>query len=124
MTIRFVVMLLYIVVGIVNFVPLIGVLGTERLESLYGVPIVGEDVSLLLRHRAVLFGLLGAFIFFAALRTQWRGVATFAGLMSMVGFAILALPIEPNNAEMQRVFWIDIGAIVLLLVAYGLSKLR
>ena len=65
-----------------------------------------------------------AFIVLAAFRTQWRPAATLAGLVSMISFAALALPIEAHNEAMQRVIWIDVGAIVLLVIAYGLSKIR
>ena len=34
---------LFVVVGLVNFAPVIGVLGAARLESLYGVPVVGDE---------------------------------------------------------------------------------
>jgi hypothetical protein len=124
MTIRLLVTLFYVLVGVVNLLPVVGVLGVDRLEALYGFSVAGEELPLLLRHRAVLFGLLGAFIVLAAFRTQWRPAATLAGLVSMLSFAALALPIEAHNEAMQRVFWIDVGAIVLLLTAYGLSKIR
>ncbi len=124
MTIRLLATLFFVLVGAVNLLPVVGVLGVDRLESLYGFSVDGEELPLLLRHRAVLFGLLGAFIVLAAFRTQWRPAATLAGLVSMISFAALALPIEAHNEAMQRVIWIDVGAIVLLVIAYGLSKIR
>src|SRR5919108_6511330 len=116
MTLRLLATLFFVLVGVVNLLPVVGVLGVDRLESLYGFSLAGEELLLLLRHRAVLFGLLGAFIVLSAFRTQWRPAATFAGLVSMVAFAVLALPIETHNEAMQRVFWVDVGAIVLLLI--------
>jgi hypothetical protein len=108
---------IFILVGIVNFLPVLGVLGAARLETLYGLPITQDDLLLLLRHRATLFGLLGAFIIASAFRDSWRNLAAAAGLLSMLSFILLALPLSAHGAELQRVFWIDVIACVLL--AFG-----
>jgi hypothetical protein len=106
---------LFVAAGLVNLLPLAGVLGAERLESLYGMPFAGDDLLLLMRHRAVLFGLLGAFIIAAGFRKPWRVPAAVAGLISMLAYMLLALPLAAHNAAIQRVFWIDAAAVLLLL---------
>ena len=53
---------LFAIPGLINLYPLVGVLGAKQLESLYGVDVAAPDLALLLRHRAVLFGLLGALL--------------------------------------------------------------
>jgi hypothetical protein len=64
---RYLITAMLTVVGMIHLLPLAGVLGAARLEALYGVAVDGSDLEILLRHRAVLFGLLGAFLVVAAL---------------------------------------------------------
>lgn len=108
---------LFVLVGLINLYPVTGVLGAGRLEALYGLPVAGEELLLLLRSRAVLFGLLGAFLLIAAWRPPWRMPAAIAGFVSMLSFLWLALPLEAIGHALQRVFWADVIGSVLLLVA-------
>ncbi len=57
-----------IVVGIIHLLPASGVLGAERLTSLYGVSLGEPGLVLLMRHRAILFALLGLFLVLAAFK--------------------------------------------------------
>jgi len=113
---------LFIIVGLVNLTPLIGVLGATQLEALYDQPFAGKDLLLLLRHRAVLFGLLGGLLIVAAFRPAIRSVAAVAGLVSMVSFLGLAFPIDTLGPALQRVFWADMIATPLLAVAWWFSR--
>jgi hypothetical protein len=113
---------LFVVVGLINALHSIGVLGSDQLASLYGQSVSDPDLLLLLRHRAVLFGLLGALLIAAAFRVQLRKVATTAGLISMASYCLLALPLDTHGGELQRVFWIDVVALPLLAVAWWLSR--
>jgi hypothetical protein len=119
---RHVVTALFLLAGIVNFLPVIGVLGEVRLESLYGIDVAGDDLLLLMRHRAVLFGILGGFMMLAAFRAHWRTTATVAGLISMVSYLVLALPLASHGAPIQKVFWMDVVAVVLLQAGFLLSR--
>ncbi len=111
----------FVLAGLVNLYPLIGVLGAENLQSLYGVPAKNADVLLLLRHRAVLFGLLGVLLIYAAFRPAWRRIALIAGLTSMVTFLFFALPIGGRSKALQQVFWVDLVAILVLVAGAWLS---
>ena len=62
---RYLASAMLIIVGIFHLLPLSGVLGVERLASLYGLPFGEPNLAILMRHRAVLFGLLGLFLIFA-----------------------------------------------------------
>ena len=46
-----------LLVGLLNFYPVIGAAGAARLSALYGLPIEKPDMAILMRHRALLFGL-------------------------------------------------------------------
>lgn len=114
--------ILYVAAGLINIIPVTGVLGAARLEALYGQSFVGADHVLLMRHRAVFFGLLGALLIAAAFQSQLRTLAAVAGLVSMGSYMLLALPISEHGAAMQRVFWADLVGIVLLAVGWWLSS--
>ena len=71
-----------VLVGVVHLLPLIGVLGAARLEQLYQVRIDDPNLLLLMRHRALMFGLLGALLLSSSIRPQWQGLAL-AGRMGL-----------------------------------------
>lgn len=111
---------LFIVVALVNLLPVSGLLGPARLEALYGLRLEGADLVLLMRHRAVLFGLVGALLGVAAFRPALRPVAAVVGLGSMLSFVALAWPPAAQGVALQRVFWVDVVASLLLVVAIAL----
>ena len=52
---------LLVLVGIIHLLPVAGVLGVDRLAALYGIALSEPNIEILMRHRAILFGLLGLF---------------------------------------------------------------
>lgn len=113
---RFIAGLLLAVVGVIHLLPLAGVLGAERLADLYAVELADPNLVVLMRHRAVLFGLLGVFLLLAAFRPDWRGPAFVAGGVSVVSFLWLAHDASPVNAALERVVladWIALGCLLL-----------
>ncbi|WP_262694562.1 hypothetical protein [Kordiimonas aquimaris] len=119
---KYIVTLLFVIVGFINFAPLMGVLGQARLETLYGVEINSPDMLLLLRHRAVLFGIVGGYIILSAFKPTLRKTATIFGFLSMISFVWLYPSNSPSNALLDRVLQIDVIAIVLLAVGYGMHN--
>lgn len=107
---------LYALAGLILVTPLVGVLGAERLQSLYQVALDGPDLLLLMRHRAVLFGVVGGLLLVAAFRPALRAVAATVGLVSAGSFLLLALPLHELNAALQRVFWADVVAVTALVL--------
>ena len=112
----------FVLAGLLNLYPLIGVLGADNLKSLYGMTVKNADVLLLLRHRAVFFGLLGVLLIYAAFRPAWRRIALIAGLTSMLAFLFLALPLGERGKALQQVFWVDLLAVVVLVAGAWLSS--
>ena len=111
-----------IIAGIINIVPVTGVLSAARLAQAYGVDVSSPDIEILLRHRAVLFGLLGAFIIYSAFKKELQRLAIGAGLISMAAFIGLAVLVGGHGAALQPIIVADGIGIVLLLVAAGLVR--
>lgn len=94
-------------VGLVNALPLVGAVSATRLEALYGVPLSDPNLVILLRHRAVLFGIVGGLLLWAAFRPALRPVAGAAGLLSMLSFVAFVVAAGGANPPLERVAWID-----------------
>jgi len=112
---------LLILAGIIHLLPLAGVLGAERLATLYGLPFQEPNLLLLMRSRAVLFGLLGALLVYAALRPTLQPLALFGGLVSVLSFLCLAWSGPGYNAALRRVViadWLALAALLLALALY------
>ncbi len=108
-----------LIVGIIHLLPLSGVAGDEQLRKLYGLSFAEPNLAILMRHRAMLFGLLGAFLVYAAFQPAMQPVALIAGFASVVSFLWLAWSTGGYNAQIARVFVVDLVALVCLLVAAG-----
>jgi hypothetical protein len=105
------------VAAFIHLLPLAGLFGRAGLERLYGVRIVDPNLLILLQHRALLFGLLGALLLGAVRVPAWRPLALAAGLASTSGFLIVVVANGSHNASLQRVLQADIVALAALLLA-------
>jgi hypothetical protein len=108
---------MFIAVGVIHLLPLSGVFGGARLRALYGVSVDEPNIAILMRHRAVLFGLLGSFIIYAAFRPAFRTAALIAGFVSVASFLAIAWSVGSYNSLIGRIVTVDIFAIVCLVVA-------
>ena len=108
---------LLVIAGIIHLLPLSGVLGAERLAALYGLSFQEPNLLLLMRSRAVLFGLLGAFLLYAAWRPALQPLALLGGLVSVLSFLLLAWSGPGYNEALRRVVIADWLALSCLLVA-------
>ena len=101
-----------VVMALIHLPPLVGVLGAGRLASLYGVDVTGPDLQVLMRHRAVLFGILGAYQAYAVFRPAHRTAAFVAGIVSLAAFLAIVYSTPGYNANLARVALVDIVALV------------
>ena len=110
-----------VIVAIIHLLPLPGLLGAHRLETLYGISITDQNLAILLRHRAVLFGLLGSFILVAAFRPPLQVIAFSLGFISVASFLWLAWTVGGYNGQVARVLLADLvalGCLAIGVVAY------
>lgn len=61
-------------VGVIHLLPVAGVLGVEKLNTLYGLQLGSQqhDLALLMRHRAMLLGLVGLILLFGAFNSAMQ----------------------------------------------------
>jgi hypothetical protein len=102
------------VVGIIRLLPLSGALSGERLTALYGIAFDEPNVAILMRHRAVLLGLLGGALIVAALKPAYHAMAYVVGVISVVSFLYLAWATGDYNERVGRVFTADLVALCCL----------
>lgn len=121
-----VITLCLIIVGLINFVPVVGVLSAQKLQSAYDVALSSNELIILMRHRALLFGILGGFILFSAFVPSYQSAAMIMAGISMVGFAVLVHSVGGFNTAINKVLIFDYVGIVFLAIAtflkYGLGR--
>lgn len=113
---------LLLLIGLVNFAPVMGLLGAARLDSLYGFGTLEGDLLTLMQHRALLFGILGGFILCAAFKRHLQPAAMLLALVSMAGFIVLVGIADAPGAALKKVALVDVFACILLLAAYLLYR--
>ena len=110
---------LLIFVGIMNLYPAIGVLSADTLAGLYSVTILDTDLQILMRHRAILLGILGSFIIASVFRPHLQESAIIVGLISMVTFIGLVLGTGNYGESIMKVMLADvIGSLALIVVLF------
>ena len=103
-------------VGLVNLAPISGASSARALGRLYGTKLAdGDLVTDLLRHRAVLLGIVGAGLVSASVYPELAVAASAAGLVSMLSFVGVAARREER--EIRRVVVIDVLASLALAAA-------
>ena len=108
---------LLLVVAVIHLLPLSGFLSTERLMALYRIEVLDTNLEILMRHRAVLFGVLGAFFAYAAFKPAVQPIAFAAALASVLSFFYLCYSVGDFNDAIRNVIVVDIVASVALVLA-------
>lgn len=95
-----------LIAALIHLAPAIGVLSAQKLHLLYGV---NPDATtlLLLRHRALLFAVVGTGLLIAVFAPAWRVVAGLVALFCMLSFIALAAG-QSLGPAIQRVVRIDL----------------
>lgn len=115
---------LLIIVGLINFAPILGVISAEQLAKLYGVTLTDKNLIILLQHRALLFGIVGGFIIYAAFYPALQPYAFVAGLISMLGFLGIVWRNGGYNNDLAKIITADIIGLILLSIAFVLYILK
>lgn len=109
--------------GVIHLLPAIGMVSAHRLSMLYGVAPPDATTELLLRHRAVMFAVLGIAFGAAAFVPMLRVPAAVLSLVTMLAFVVLARA-HPHGPAIRRVARVDVvvsGLVVAALIARALT---
>ncbi|MFK7801978.1 MAG: phosphopantetheine adenylyltransferase [Anaerolineae bacterium] len=108
---------LLLIIAIIHILPISGFFSIDRLTVLYDIKVDENNLEILMRHRAILFGLLGFFIAYAAFNPSLQPLAFIATLGSVGSFFYLAFSIGDYNAAIQRIVIADVIAAICLVIA-------
>jgi len=110
--------------GVIHIAAIVGVLGSDWLSSLYGINIDDPNLMVLMRHRALLFGIIGGVLLYSAFQPVFYSLAIVLGLLSVISFIALVSTTAGTNSQLTTVVAIDLFALLCLLAAATLSWLR
>jgi hypothetical protein len=103
------------IAGLIQFMPITGI-WSSKLPKLYGIQINDQNISILLQHRAVLFGITGLSMMYSAYSHKNITESRLVGLASMGSFVLLCGYSGGSNSALTKIMWIDIAALGLLLL--------
>jgi hypothetical protein len=118
---QLIISVLLIIVAIIHLLPLSGILSAKRLTTLYGLSFDEPNLEILMRHRAVLFGLLGVFFIYSAFKTELQPIAFVAGFVSVISFIFIAKTVGSYNASLRNVViadWVALGCLGIATTLY------
>lgn len=110
-----------LLVALINLAPIVGVRSAASLQKLYGVALEDENLVVLLRHRAVLFGLIGGLILYSVFDSSLQPLAFLFAYLSMLSYLLIVKQHRTANVQLMRVYKIDVVALLLLTLAAAIK---
>ena len=104
------------IAGVVNLLPIVGVLGRAWLNKLYGIGLTenDSDTTLLMQHRAVLLSVVSLISFKGMIDKKVQNTATALATLSMASYAVIVMG-KTDNKDIFKVALVDCGALLVLL---------
>lgn len=112
------------IAGVINILPSILAFLPEKISKSYGIEIPSVNFELLLRHRAVLFAIVGGLMIYSAISKKYYSISITVGLISMISFIILYFLMNGINPELEKVMRIDLIAVILLIIGFMLHRFK
>lgn len=110
------------VAGLLNTAPAVGAVAPQGMYAAYGIASAGRDLEVVLRHRAVLFAVLGVGLLVAVFRPALRPIAVRANAISFGSFLVLVIAGGPVGPGLMRVAAFDVAGLVALGVGVALLR--
>jgi len=115
-------LVLLFLVGVINFLPIFGVLSLDKINQAYGLSVSDNNLAVLLRHRALLFGLIGGFVIYSVFNPQYQTVAIILAGLSMLGYLFFFYSIGDSNSALLKIAQVDMVGVVLLVLAILIKR--
>lgn len=113
------------IVGAINLLPSLLAFQPGKFHESYGIDLPSESYELLLRHRAVLLGIIGGIMLYSSLTKKYYPVVFSVGIISMGSYILLYLLIGKGlSPELKKVLIVDIIGLCLLFLGLLLYKLK
>ena len=112
-----------LIAGLINFFPVVGVLSASKLSQAYSIELLGNDLVILMRHRALLFGIVGGFIIYSVFVPAYQPVAMVMAAISMLGYLFFMWQEGGYNHSLYKVMVVDLIGIACLLAAFVLRRI-
>ncbi|MGB0494853.1 MAG: hypothetical protein ACPGJI_00750 [Kangiellaceae bacterium] len=106
-----------ILVGLINFIPVLGIFSQQNIENAYSIKLASDDLIILMKHRALLFGVIGGFVLYSVFVPSYQTAAMVLVGISMIGFVFLVLQVGEYNQSIFKILIADLVGIVFLLLA-------
>ncbi|MGW0639541.1 hypothetical protein [Nocardia salmonicida] len=100
--------------GLLNTAPVLGALAPRGMYAAYGITPAGPDLEVVLRHRAVLFAIVGVGLVVAVFRPALRPIAIGANAISFGSFLALVIADGSVGPGLMRVAAADIAGLIAL----------
>ena len=100
------------VAALINIAPIVGIISGSQIAKMYDIDVSDPNVGILMRHRAVLFGLIGGIMMWGVFDQQMFMPAAIIGLVSMFSYLVLTLTAKSYNQALRKVLIADIIGIV------------
>lgn len=113
-----------LIVSLIHLLPIVGFLSADKLSSIYKITIADQNLEILMRHRAVLFGLLSILFAYSAFQPQLQPLAIMLGFASVLSFFYLSYSVGNFNSAISKVIVADIVALAALVVALGAYTIK
>ena len=113
--------ILLFVVGVINFLPVIGVLSAAKISQAYSIELPSNDLIILMRHRALLFGVVGGFILYSVFVPSYQFAAMLMAAITMTGYLYFVWAVGGYNNSIFKVAMVDVLGIVCLALAVVLK---
>lgn len=106
--------LLMLGAALINLAPVVGAALPGRMMDAYGIALDDPSLEILMRHRAVLFGVVGGLLLASIFWPGLRAAAYAAGSVSMISFLLIAWAVGDVSPPLQRVARVDVAGLVCL----------
>lgn len=110
-----------IMVGLLHTIPAISGLSTAKLAALYQIDSNDHVVLTLLRHRAVLFGLLSAACYYSAWTKTAAIEVSLIALIAMLSFVLIAFTTPHHSHAIKKVAIADSAGCAVLAIGWCLN---